>query len=50
MPELAYIINHAITAAWLCLAGIYVYYAVLANVVAVFRGRERKEDPTRPIT
>ena len=46
MSELAYIINHTITVAWLILAGIYVYYAVIADIVAVARKR-KQQDPSR---
>ena len=44
MSELAYIINHTITVAWLILAGIYVYYAVIADIVAVLRRRNQPQD------
>lgn len=43
MSELAYIINHTITVAWLILAGIYVYYAVIADIVTVARKRKQQD-------
>ncbi len=48
MSELAYIINHTITVAWLILAGIYVYYAVIADILAVARGRKQEQDAPHP--
>ena len=48
MSELAYIVNHAITVAWLVLAGVYVYYAVIADIVAVARGRKQEQDAEQP--
>ena len=47
MSELAYSINHIITVAWLALAGVYVYYAVIADIVAAARGRKHEEDTPR---
>lgn len=44
MPELAYILNHWVTVVWLALAGIYVYYAVIADLVAMVRGSKRERD------
>ena len=44
MSEFAYIVNHIITVAWLILAGVYVYYAVIADIVAVARGKKQQED------
>ena len=48
MSEFAYIVNHAVTVAWLALAGVYVYYAVIGDVVAVFRGRKQEDDTGEP--
>ena len=48
MSELAYIVNHVITVAWLSLAGVYVYYAVIADMVTVARGKKQKEDASQP--
>ena len=48
MSELAYIINHTITVAWLALAGVYVYYAVIADIVVAARGRKHEEDAPHP--
>ncbi len=47
MSELAYFVNHTITVAWLALAGVYVYYAVIADMVAAARGRKQEEDNPR---
>ena len=44
MSELAYIVNHTITVAWLILAGIYVYYAVIADILAVARGKKQEKE------
>ena len=44
MSELAYILNHSITVAWLALAGIYVYYAVIADLVAMVRGGKKERE------
>ena len=46
MSELAYSINHIITVAWLALAGVYVYYAVIADIVAAARSRTKHEEDT----
>ena len=48
MSELAYFVNHTITVAWLALAGVYVYYAVIADMVTVARGKKQHNDPTHP--
>ena len=48
MSEFAYIVNHTITVAWLILAGVYVYYAVIADVVAVLRRRNHPRTQTSP--
>ena len=48
MSEFAYIVNHVITVAWLSLAGVYVYYAVIADMVTVARGKKQKEDASQP--
>ena len=48
MSEFAYIVNHTITVAWLILAGVYVYYAVIADVVAVLRRRSQPQDADQP--
>ena len=45
MSELAYIVNHVITVAWLVLAGVYVYYAVIADIVA---RRKKQQHPEHP--
>ena len=47
MSELAYIVNHTITVAWLALAGVYVYYAVIADIVAVARGKKKQQEAGR---
>ena len=39
MSELAYILNHWVTFVWLAMAGAYVYYAVIADLVTIFRRR-----------
>ena len=43
MSELAYIVNHSITVGWLFLAGVYVYYAVIADFLAVMRGKKKEK-------
>ena len=49
MSELAYSINHIITVAWLVLAGVYVYYAVIADIVTAARARKHEETtPAHP--
>ena len=48
MSELAYFVNHTITVAWLALAGVYVYYAVIADMVTVARGNKKAKEPSQP--
>ena len=48
MSELAYIVNHVITVTWLVLAGVYVYYAVIADIVTVARGKKQQQDAGQP--
>ena len=48
MSELAYSINHIITVAWLILAGVYVYYAVIADIVGAIRRRNQPQDAEQP--
>lgn len=48
MSEFAYIVNHVITVAWLILAGVYVYYAVIADILATLRRRRQEEDAPSP--
>ncbi len=42
MSELWYVLNHWVTVVWLALAALYVYYAVLADVIAMVRDRNKK--------
>ena len=50
MSELWYILNHWITIVWLCLAALYAYYAVIADLVVIVRNRNREQDQGRPTT
>ncbi len=50
MSELWYILNHWVTIAWLCLAALYAYYAVIADLVVVVRNRKREQGQTKPKT
>ncbi len=44
VPEIGYIINHWVTVAWLSLAGLYVYYVVIADLVKVIRGNKKEQE------
>ena len=43
MSELWYILNHWVTIAWLFLAALYAYYAVIADLVVSVRDRKREQ-------
>ena len=43
MSELWYILNHWVTIAWLFLAALYAYYAVIADLVVIVRDRKREQ-------
>lgn len=42
MSELWYVLNHWVTIAWLVLAAIYAYYAVIADLVVIAKNRRRE--------
>lgn len=44
MSELWYVLNHWITIVWLCLAALYAYYAVIADLVTIVRDRKRVKE------
>lgn len=44
MSELWYILNHWVTIAWLFLAALYAYYAVIADLVVIVRDRKREQE------
>lgn len=46
MSELLYILNHWVTIAWLVLAALYAYYAVIADLVVIVRDRRREREQT----
>ncbi len=47
MSELGYILNHSVTIAWLSLAALYVYYAVIADLVAMVRGKKKEDEASQ---
>ncbi|MDE0132160.1 MAG: hypothetical protein OXM62_06975 [bacterium] len=44
MSELWYVLNHWVTIAWLILAAVYAYYAVIADLVIIVRNRKREQE------
>ena len=42
MSELWYVLNHWVTIAWLFLAALYAYYAVIADLVIIVKNRRRE--------
>ena len=50
MSELWYILNHWVTIAWLCLAALYAYYAVIADLVVIVRNHKREQEPRKSKT
>ena len=44
MSELWYILDHWVTIAWLVLAALYAYYAVIADLVVIVRDRRREQE------
>ena len=50
MSELWYILNHWVTIAWLCLAALYAYYAVIADLVTMVRSGKREQEPRKSKT
>ena len=44
MSELLYTLNHWVTIAWLVLAALYAYYAVIADLAVIVRDRRREQE------
>lgn len=44
MSELWYVLNHWVTIAWLFLAALYAYYAVIADLVIIVKNRRREKE------